>query len=181
MKFVKCNLLMALCMLTATVGFAQVTDFNDWDANRDGMTDRQEFNDSFADSYSAWDMNNDGNIDDREFYETTYTRLDEDGDGNLDQAEWESGYENVYGDYADVDAYDNFDADGDRRVTADEYYDGMAETDFYTSYDTNQDGSIDEDELSTGVFDRMDENRDGSIDQNEYDLRSAYYIGDIDY
>lgn len=173
MKNLKINIT-TLCLFVTTMVFAQVTDFSAIDRNSDGMADRTEFNNNYP--YSDWDANADGRVDDTEFFGSNFDRLDTNRDGNLAEAEWNLGYDNVYGDYFDNRDYTPYDTNRDNLLSREEYTKSFSNTDYYKSYDTNQDGFIDQTELSDGVFNRWDTNKDGNLDQDEYNSYSPYYI-----
>jgi len=162
-----------LCM--CAVGFCQEEAYDKFDANADGNLDRTEFDEMYDSGFSSWDFNGDEVINDREFYDRTYQNLDRNQDNQLSQEEWGEGYERMYGDYLDTNKYNQFDANSDGHIDNGEYYDGFRNTDFYSSYDKDGNGSLSQEEINSGVYDRMDQDKDGSINQREYQLYSSYY------
>lgn len=193
MKILKLNLF-ALSMFISAAGFSQVTGqqntatgqtgdmqqdntFENYDINRDSNIDRDEFNQRNNQNYTQWDTNQDDIVDEREFYDYQFNRLDQDRDRNLSQQEWESGYDNVYGDYLDDRDFNQYDRDRNQMMSQDEFDRTMRDTYMYSDYDTNRDRGVDRDELNTGIYDRMDRNRDNLIDPNEYNTGSSFYTG----
>lgn len=169
-----------LCMLflfVSSVTFSQVT-YNDYDVNRDGGIDSDEFGERYSDTFNNYDINRDGSVDDREFYDASFNRLDRNGDRNLSQEEWQEGYDNIYGEYMDSEDFAQYDTDGNENVSNEEFYGSMRSTDYYSSYDANQDGGLDRDELNQGIYNQWDRNQDGRIDQSEFDGFNSYYQGD---
>lgn len=160
------------------LSFAQTTDFNSADANRDGSLDRSEFNDSYYDAFSEWDHNQDGVVSDYELYETQFNRLDQNGDRNLSMEEWDRGYNDIYGDYLESNDFSRYDVDDNDNISSEEFYESFRNTDFFNSYDINRDGVLDRDEINEGVFSNMDKNQDGTLDRNEYDTYSSLYYND---
>ena len=173
MKTLKATFII-VTMLVGTAGFSQV--FGDFDSNQDDLIDRDEFSGIYSSNFPSWDSNMDGTLDDREFYDTTFNRLDADMDGNLGELEWNEGFDNVYGDYLGTRDMDQFDENGDRMISGEEYYNGFSESDFYSSYDSNRDSSIDADEFNESVFNNWDENGDGTLDNSEFDKYRSRYI-----
>lgn len=173
MKTVKATLVI-LSILVSTAGFSQV--FGDFDSNSDNVIDRDEFSGIYSANFSNWDADMNGDLDDREFYDNTFNRLDADMDGMLGDMEWNEGFDNVYGDYLGTRDMDQFDENGDRMISSEEYYSGFSQSDFYGSYDTNSDNSIDADEFNESVFGIWDENGDGSLDNSEFDKYRSRYI-----
>lgn len=166
-----------LFLFISSVTFSQVT-YNDYDANRDGAIDNDEFNERFSDNYDDYDTNRDGSISDRELYEANFNSLDDNGDRNLTQEEWEVGYDNMYGEHLDSNDFNRYDSDGNENISNEEYYNSLRTTDYYSSFDTNSDGSLDRDEMNQGIFNQWDRNQDGRIDNTEYDESSSFYQGD---
>ncbi len=183
MKNLKFNVFL-IFLFTVSIAFAQetgisdtqqTTNFGDFDTNSDSSIDRTEFNERYGQDYTQWDMNQDDNIDQREFNDYTFDRLDTDRDRNLSQAEWERGYDEIYGDYLDDRDYERYDLDRNQNITYDEFDRSMRDTYYYSDFDTNRDRRIDSDELNEGVFTNMDSNQDGTIDETEYDATGSYY------
>ena len=167
--------ILGVFLLTTTIGLSQDQDYKNFDSNTDGTLDRTEFDEMNNDGFSNWDTDGDQAVTDREFYDRTYQNLDRNRDNQLSQEEWDDGYEGIYGDYLDTNQYNQFDANRDGYIDNDEYYEGFRNTDFYSSYDRDRNGSLNQDELNSGVYDRIDEDQDGSINQREYQQYSAYY------
>lgn len=187
MKNLRSTLFLSL-LLVVSMGFAQetaitdnpqTTNFSEYDTNTDAGIDRNEFNDRYGQDYNQWDMNRDGNVDQREFNDYTFDRLDTDRDRNLSQAEWERGYDEIYGDYLGDRDYERYDLDTNQNISYDEFDRSMRDTYYYSDYDTTRDRRIDSDELNEGVFNNMDRNWDGTIDETEYNATGSYYTPNI--
>lgn len=167
MKTINAKLLLVLFLFVSSVTYAQV-DYNDYDANRDGGIDQTEFNERYQNNISDWDADGDDYVSDREFYDANFNRFDRDRDNNLSQDEWNEGYNSIYSAYLSTNDYDTYDADGDKNISNDEFYDTMRSTDYYSNFDANRDNRVDRNELGEGVFNEADQNQDGTLDENEY-------------
>lgn len=195
MKTMNSNLLI-LFLFVSSVAFSQVNNttgqrntnaqnnnnmqtqtFDNYDTNRDRNIDRNEFNERNNQNYQMWDTNRDNNLDEREYYDYTFRSLDRDGDRDLNQEEWESGRDNVYGDYLDSDDFNQYDRDRNQRMSQDEFDRSMRGTYFYGDMDTNRDRRVDTDEFNQRSFEGMDRNRDDRVDQSEYDGFNSFYTG----
>ncbi|UJH92398.1 hypothetical protein LZ575_07720 [Antarcticibacterium sp. 1MA-6-2] len=177
MKTINAKLLV-LFLFVSSVTYAQV-DYNDYDANRDGGIDQTEFNEGYQNGMSDWDADGDDYISDREFYDANFNRFDRDRDNNLTQDEWNEGYNSIYSAYLSTNDYDTYDADRDKNISNDEFYNTMRSTDYYSNFDANRDNKVDRTELGEGVFNEADQNQDGILDENEYNgFNSSYNIDD---
>lgn len=69
--------------------------YGDWDENEDGMINRAEWDEGFADIdaqdevFEEWDENNDGLVSGEEFHYAVFQMWDSDGDGFIDPTEYQ--------------------------------------------------------------------------------------------
>jgi hypothetical protein len=119
----------AAALLIAGTAFAQ----SGWDANADGMIDRDEFSAGLGENaYGEWDT---------------------DGDGMLSRDEYQAGVEGS--DEADSfsawdDNYAGWDSDEDEMLSRDEYEEGL-----WSSFDSDEDDMWNEDEHTAWEEDEM--------------------------
>jgi hypothetical protein len=97
-----------------------------------------------------------------------YDTWDADRSGMLDSREFTAGpYESWYG-----SAYNTWDQDGDGFITDDEFgvaphWPGMTDGERLTDWDADASGSLEQDEVDTGAFERWDRNGEGLIGEDE--------------
>lgn len=164
-----------LFLLCTTSLFAQ--DFDTFDTNDDGLWDENEFNETYSDEYySDWDQDSDGFVDEAEFGATTFDNVDEDEDGYINDEEWQGGSEAMYGDYADEDDFGSFDTNDDDVLDENEWNYGFSDAGWYDTYDSDQSGTVDDDELTDGVFDDWDADDDGYLNEQEYQDSETYFV-----
>lgn len=149
-------------MLVGTILFAQTP--NQWeDSDGDGLYDINEFSKAYSKGYNDWDVDKDGRLDNNEFYNNFYNQLDVNRDGRLTHEEWTAGRRN-YGDHIPADRYSE---NPPQYLSKREFADRFKDTDYYNSYDTNRDGYIDPAEMNQATFFLLDKNRDGKLDGSE--------------
>lgn len=156
---------------------AQMTSFEDWDMDSDGLIERHEFTDKFVDEYfDAWDPENERGIIEEGFFRESFAGLDTDNDNMLSDEEWLIGYNYFYEDYLVYDDMAIVDSDGDGVIEYVEYYDALYETEYFTDIDLDSDNYISEYELANFVFENWDINDSGLINRSEFNQFDEYYI-----
>ncbi|MFC0202578.1 EF-hand domain-containing protein [Paracoccus rhizosphaerae] len=158
-----------IAALAATPAVAQEAD---WDVDGDSMLSAEEFADGFRERaiFSNWDQDSDGLISDNEFTGGVYNSYDLDDSDGLDEAEYgvvddgAPGYWNAGVTSADYEAWD---IDGDGVVLSNEFADGFSEVGLLGEWDVDRDGALNEEEFTTGVYDRYDEDDTGIIEEPE--------------
>lgn len=155
--------------------------------------DEYQFSDWTERGFAGLDHNRDGRItrDEWHFDLETFRRADHDRNGWVSRAEF-LGTDDTDNDDDRQDLFRNLDANGDGRVTRDEWHgssrsfdaldenrDGVisreevvnegSATDLFSSLDVNRNGTIERGEWhwSAASFDRRDENRDGRLSRQE--------------
>ena len=120
----------AAALLIAGTAVAQS---DDWDANADGMIDREEFNAGMGDSaFGAWDTNEDGMLTSDEYQAGVEMQDDADSFGTWDER------------YAD------WDANSDESLSAEEYGEGL-----FGQFDEDDDDMWSEEESTAWEEDEM--------------------------
>ncbi len=152
----------ALLFLGTTL-FAQTSN-KIRDVNGDGFYDIDEFSQIYSKGYNDWDVDRDGRINDQEFFDTNYNRLDINHDGRLTNEEWTAGSRDYEGFIKD-----DYSQNPPQYISKSEYAKRFKDTGYYGSYDSNSDGFIDVNEMNQTTFNRLDKNRDGKLDGSELD------------
>lgn len=70
---------------------------------------------------------------------------------------------------ANNDVYNSMDANGDNKVSEDEFHDYYVDSGIYDTWDADDDGWIDDDEFGDGLYDYYDDDDDGYIDDAEWE------------
>jgi Ca2+-binding EF-hand superfamily protein len=178
-------------------GSAQSFRVHDW--NRDGVLSGRELRDAVRqaqpdqlEDFDTVDSMND-------WSPTRFTALDRNRDGRIARAEWPYDADSFYridrdrnnivsrteflgGDFDDDrgDRFDYLDADGNNRVTRQEWH---ASPDAFTWLDRNRDGVLSRVEVegeptsttSTDLFDRLDANNDNRVSRAEWQWTRASF------
>jgi hypothetical protein len=103
--------------------------YDTWDADRNGMLDENEFAAGSAASlgdigdFAAWDADRSGALSEDEFYGGAYNVWDVDGDDLLSEAEFGAGTDAWLGD-SDMGDFADWDADRSGGLDDSEFYDG---------------------------------------------------------
>lgn len=96
-----------------------------------------------------------------------FKKWDTDGDGYINNGEFQSGLDNQ-------GYFNTYDSNTDGRVddaewrTAEQTYDYL-ESDNFAVWDTDKDGTLNNQELGTGVYNHWDTDRNGRIERLEYE------------
>ncbi len=151
-------------------GTEEVIDegFGEFDANGDNRWDENEFAQSNNVGFAQWDQDNNGSLNDDEFYHTAFGFNDMDDDDRLSQDEWNSGYNNMFGNYTNQEDFNAFDQNQDGFLDSNEWNSGFSDSDWFNTFDEDKNKLVDENEWSGGLFNEGDANDDGFWDQNEY-------------
>ncbi len=152
----------ALVLMGSTLSAQTLNEIKD--VNGDGFYDIDEFSKVYSKGYNDWDVDRDGRINDQEFFDTYYNNLDINHDGRLTHEEWTAGGR----DY-DGFIKDDYSQNPPQYISKREFAKRFQGTGYYGSYDSNGDGFIDVSEMNQTMFKRLDKNRDGKLDRNELD------------
>lgn len=68
-----------------------------------------------------------------------------------------------------VDSWEDWDKNGDRDITEEEWDTSFAGSPLYDEWDLDNDGYVDESEYATGMFGAYDTDDDGNITEEEWD------------
>lgn len=147
-----------------------------FDTDRNGVVDYTEFKEVFRKNFSDWDGNRDGVITEREFYDSSFDLIDTTAEGVLNPDEWEAGFSFVFGDFLGTPHNSQFDLNGDREISKEEFFTSITFSDFFRFYDENGDGVVDLNEFNTGVFAHWDEDQNQYIEQKEYETFGPYFM-----
>ena len=144
--------------------------FGSYDANSDAKVSLREFRSALAKTtlFSDLDSLKQGNPKDEGFREKLFEFWDLDGDDKLDSAEFKHGA-GVF--FPDVDTYGNFaawDSNGDGSPTKHEFvtYEGAQR--IFTDWDKNSNQSLEDDDVTSFVYEAWDTNGDGTLDLAEW-------------
>lgn len=166
--------LFSLLFISSTILFSQ--EYSEFDLNSDGKVDPREFEEVFGDRFHEWDPDANGLLTEIEFHEAVFDRVDSNSDTFLDPNEWNEGFDYIFGDFLGTPHNNQFDVDGDHKISKEEFHGGIKFSDFFSFYDENGNSSIDPKELQNGVFAHWDEDRDHLIDQREYNTFGPYFL-----
>jgi len=167
--------LMAAFFGVSICSFSQSDDsYNTYDANRDGILDRDEYSTSMERdrSFEYWDSDDDGLIENEEYTSGVRERYDYDGNEMIDRTEWDrpSPWSTELGSYEDYDMNqdDNIDkAEWDKRGGSFAYE---------NTYDRDQDGNLNEEEYIDMTYDSSDLNGDGVMSYDEFEYSNPYRL-----
>lgn len=153
------------------------TDFDEYDANADGLWDENEFGEANNDNFTEWDSDADGAFDNDEFYDSTFETADRNNDDGIDEQEWSEGYNNAFGDYAEEGDFATYDENDDGILDNEEWSTGFADSDWFNDYDADDNDLVENNEWNRGLFDDWDDDESGYLEDQEYDLYNNYYAG----
>ncbi len=150
------------------------SEFSQYDANRDGLYDQNEFGETYESEFSNMDNDSDGNLSKEEFYASTFDLVDKDQDGSITEEEWTRGNEAILNKRAEENEFSDFDTNSDNQINREEWKKGFEESNWFTSYDSNKDKLIQQEEWDNGFFDDWDLDDDGSLSEEEFNNFSTY-------
>lgn len=144
------------------------SEFSQYDSNRDGLYDRNEFGESYDSEFPKLDTDGDGSLNKDEFYVSTFRTVDEDRNDSVSKDEWNSAKDGILNDRAGDKEFSEFDANNDEQITREEWKKSFEQSDWFVSYDTNKDNLIQQEEWDNGFFDDWDLDNDGSLNEEEF-------------
>lgn len=169
--------LITIMLLAISFANAQNTTFDDWDADNDGLIERNEFTSVFVDEYfSVWNSDDQQGLIEEGFFKESYAGLDTDNDGFLSDEEWLLGFNYFYDDYILEEEYAFVDVNNDGSISYNEFYDVIYDTEMFTDIDLDADNYITEYELANYVFENWDFNNSGALSKSEYNRFDWYYL-----
>ena len=104
------------------------------------------------DFFTEWDVNKDGNLDEDEYAGGFFTSWDADKDGNLTQAEWETGANYIE---QRGQSWADWDLDRDGIINHGEYRGGVRDHNWIHAWDSNDDRMLNKMEYTKGMAGRM--------------------------
>lgn len=166
------KLMGSVAVLAAMAAAPAIAQEAEWDSDADGMLSAEEFAEGFRARaiFSNWDQDRDGLISEDEFNGGVYNSYDRDNSDSLDEAEYgvvDGGAPGYWNRDATVEAYEAWDIDGDGVILSNEFSDGFREVGLLGEWDVDKDGALNEEELTTGVYDHYDEDDTGIIEEPE--------------
>ena len=102
--------------------------------------------------FAEWDVNKDGNLDEDEYAGGFFTSWDTDKDGNLTQAEWDAGL--IYVEQTGQ-SWAEWDLDRDGIINHGEYRGGVRDHNWIHAWDSNGDRMLNQMEYTKGMSGRM--------------------------
>ncbi|NJW55566.1 hypothetical protein, partial [Salinimicrobium oceani] len=87
---------------------------------------------------------------------------------SISRQEWDEGFNNSFGDYANQDDFDRFDKDRSGDLSNTEWNEGVAGSNWFGTFDEDQNSTISNQEWARRDFAAWDINKDGKLDQQEF-------------
>lgn len=138
------------------------------DINEESGIDFGEFKMGFDAKrfFSDWDRNDNGRIEKDEYVTAHFSLIDLNRDGVITRDEWRSsGRPWLEEDY--LPGFDQWDADGDERISRDEFAGRLNTNKVFQRWDADSSGALDKEEVVAGIHGSWDADGDGLIDQKE--------------
>lgn len=155
----------------AQVG-ANYTAYEDWDADYDGYVEQDEWTEGYETSgvFDDWDADDNNNLSANEYVDKNWNNWDNNDDNELNSLEWNNTVSGLYEEngYSLYGSFDDWDADSDGAVNADEYEAGISDSGWWDDWDTNNDNYLNEDEFGDGMYSYYDEDDDYRWGGNEW-------------
>ncbi|WP_224995538.1 hypothetical protein [Cesiribacter sp. SM1] len=153
---------------TETVTNRDTDYFSEFDGDADDRWDRDEFNNSLANSgyHEEWDADGDSYFNSNELNTGYFNEFDEDRDGFLSEDEYNElngDWEREYG-----NNFQAWDMNKDNVLDTNEFTTGTDQEGIFNNWDTDGDARFSRDEVNNGMFDRWDADSDGYLSNNEY-------------
>lgn len=151
------------------------TPYQNWDANRDMVLQRDEFAlwRTDQDAFDGW-VGDEG-LDREIFADRIHVAWDTDGDGVVTRNEWAVGVEPVL---EDPGSWSDWDGDGDSELDLNEVAESMETRGIYDVIDRDQDRVIDDEEIGDFFYDLIDRNDNGEVDVTEWDAFDEAWLDD---
>ena len=142
-----------------------------WDADQNTYIDDAEFVAwwSAEGSRFDWDLDDERGLTREEYNRGIFELWDENGDGRIDESEWRSGSDRVWGEGRYQTSWTDWDMDGDSELDLNEVQEGLERDGLYDRVDGDRDALIDDEELADWFFDIFDGNDDSRIDTTEWE------------
>ena len=148
--------------------------FSDFDENSDNQLDRNEVPNTYQNNFEEWDADGDGSLNNEEFYGTVFSNTDADDDDGINEEEWTTGLNSMFGNRVEEGDFATFDADGDGILDSNEWNEGFADSEWFQTYDGDDDDMVTETEWDEGLFGDWDTDDDDLINEDEYNVYSPY-------
>jgi hypothetical protein len=153
------------------------TPFQNWDLDQNQKLERQEFGIWVTEEEGFGDWFGDEGLNREALRESAHSAWDVNDDGVVNEAEWQVGVAELYGD-ADYGTWTDWDLDGNAELDLSETAEAETRYGFYDRIDINQDMVIDQEELGDFFFDLFDTNDDSGLDVTEWDGVRADWLDD---
>lgn len=149
------------------------SEFSQYDSNRDGSFDQNEFVEIYKSEFRKMDKDNDGSLNKEEFYAFIFQIVDQDSDSTIIKSEWNRRKEGIFNGGIGKKKYTELDSNGDNQIGLEEWKKGFEESDWFTSYDSDNDNLIQLEEWNRGFFDILDDDNNGSLNEEEFNNFSS--------
>ena len=147
--------------------FTVTTYFSSLDEDGDDLLDENEVRNTYVSDFDAWDTDDDGVLSSEEFYDVTFWNTDADDDDAISEAEWDLGYDSMFGGYVEDD-FATFDADADGFLDDTEWDGIFADSAWFENYDADDDSFVADTEWDAGLFGDWDLDDDTFVDEDEF-------------
>jgi Ca2+-binding EF-hand superfamily protein len=171
------GLLMMTCA-TATTSKLN-TSYEDWDTNKDGGLQRNEFVDGYTDSnyFHVW-SNRGSSISYNEFLTHAFNFLDRNRNGKIERVEFDGQINGFYfGTQQNI--LKQWDKNSNDQIENEEFIEQCKISQLASLWDNDGDKSISEREMASGMYDLCNTNNDSKIDQQEFDQWRAKRNTDV--
>lgn len=144
------------------------SEFSQYDSNRDGSFDQNEFVEHYESDFRAMDMDEDGSLNEEEFNASIFQIIDRDRNSTINEPEWNRSKEVILNEGTGKMKYTELDTNGDSQITREEWKKRFEASNLFTSYDSDNDNLIQLEEWNNGFFNTLDKDDNGSIDEEEF-------------
>lgn len=158
---------------------AEISSFSDWDEDGNQHLDGEEFAMWAQDEEVFEDWVGEEGVDMEVFHQHLQTALDVNADGDINEPDWSTGVQPLFGD-GDPGAWSDWDVDGDGELSGPEFIQAAEDQGLHARIDRNDDAVITQQELHEFYFGLFDRNRDGRLDSNEWSQGRATWLGHED-
>lgn len=150
---------------------AEPVAYADWDADQDEFLNENEFDAWWAERRADldWDLDDEDGLTREEYGEGIFGLWDENDDDRIDESEWRTSSDRVWGAGGPTTVFADWDGDGDSELDLNEVQEGLESEGLYDRIDGDRDALIDDEELADWFFDIFDADDDLRIDTTEWE------------